>query len=105
MPLDSNASRIHALDLLRGIAVLGILIMNIQSFSMPSAAYTNPMAYGDMTGINKYIWIFSHLFADQKFMAIFSMLFGASMLLILEKAKEKNLNAKKIHFRRNFILS
>lgn len=104
MSLNSNESRIHAIDLLRGIAVLGILIMNIQSFSMPSAAYTNPLAYGDMSGINKYIWIFSHLFADQKFMAIFSMLFGASMLLILEKASQKNQNAKNIHFRRNFIL-
>lgn len=61
MSLDSNASRIHDLDLSRGIAVLGILIMNIQSFSMSSAAYTNPMAYGDMTGINKYIWMWRSL--------------------------------------------
>ncbi len=49
--LPSN--RILSIDVLRGIAVLGILIMNIQSFSMIGAAYINPAAYGDLTGINK----------------------------------------------------
>ncbi len=44
--------RIQALDFLRGFAVLGILIMNIQSFSMPSAAYSNPTAYGDLSRLN-----------------------------------------------------
>ena len=67
--------RIISLDVLRGIAVLGILIMNIQSFSMISAAYINPLAYGDLTGINKWIWIISHMLANGKFMAIFSILF------------------------------
>ena len=78
-------SRIQSLDLLRGIAILGIPIMNIQSFAMPSAAYSNPLAYGDLTGLNLWTWILSHLFADQKFMSIFSVLFGAGIVLITEK--------------------
>ena len=40
-PPERNAR----LDVLRGVAVLGILIMNIQSFSMISSAYFNPPAY------------------------------------------------------------
>ena len=44
--------RIRSLDLLRGFALLGILIMNIQSFSMVGAAYVNPTAYGDLSGGN-----------------------------------------------------
>ncbi|NBV31785.1 MAG: hypothetical protein EBR93_04550, partial [Bacteroidetes bacterium] len=61
-----QTERIHSLDLLRGIALLGILIMNIQSFAMPPAAYLNPTAYGDLEGINRWVWTLSHIFADQK---------------------------------------
>jgi len=73
--------RIHSLDILRGFAVLGIMIMNIQSYSMISAAYINPTAFGDLSGINKWVWIVSHTFADLKFMTIFSILFGAGILV------------------------
>jgi len=99
LPTDSS-KRILSLDILRGVAVLGILIMNIQSFSMPSAAYINPTAYGDLTGINKWIWILSHLLASEKFMAIFSMLFGAGVVLFSEKAEFKGNNSAALHYRR-----
>ena len=59
--------RIASIDLLRGVAVLGILIMNIQHFSMPQAAYINPTAYGDLTGMNRWVWILSHILASEKF--------------------------------------
>ena len=97
-------NRIISIDLLRGIAVLGILIMNIQSFSMIGAAYINPMAYGDLTGINKWIWILSHLFARAKFMSIFSILFGAGVLLFTDRAIEKGRKASAFHYRRMFWL-
>ena len=44
--------RIRSLDLLRGFALLGILIINIQFFSMVAAAYANPTAFGDLSGAN-----------------------------------------------------
>ncbi|MBT8252392.1 MAG: DUF418 domain-containing protein [Flavobacteriaceae bacterium] len=96
--------RIQALDVLRGFAILGILIMNIQSFSMPGAAYLNPMAYGDVTGINKWVWILSHLFADQKFMTIFSVLFGAGIILMTKRAKDRSGHSAGLHYRRTFWL-
>ena len=92
--------RIQSLDLLRGFAVLGILIMNVQSFSMPEAAYLNPMAYGDLTGLNKWIWIISHILADNKFMSIFSMLFGAGIVLMSSRIEKKGRRSAAFHYRR-----
>ena len=68
--------RIVPIDVLRGFALLGILVMNIQSFAMVGAAYDNPTALGDLRGANFLVWLLSHLLADQKFISIFSMLFG-----------------------------
>ncbi len=98
------SERIQSLDVLRGFAVLGILIMNIQSFSMIRAAYINPTAYGDLTGLNKWIWILSHLFACEKFMTVFSILFGAGIVLLTRRLESKGLSAAGIHYRRTFWL-
>ena len=100
----SQAGRTQSLDFLRGFAILGILIMNIQSFSMPGAAYLNPMVYGDMTGANKWVWILSHVFADQKFMTIFSVLYGAGIVLVTQKAEAKTGKSAGLHYRRTFWL-
>ena len=95
-----TAQRISSIDLLRGIAVLGILIMNIQSFTMPGSAYINPTAYGDLSGINKWVWILSHLFADTKFMSLFSILFGAGIILLTDKLKATQRPVRKIWYSR-----
>ena len=100
----STQERIQALDILRGVAILGILIMNIQSFAMPSAAYLNPTAFGSLEGLNKWVWAFSHLFADQKFMTLFSLLFGAGILLVTDRAEAKGGSALGFHYKRNFWL-
>ena len=98
------SERIVAMDALRGFAVLGILIMNIQSYSMIEAAYINPAAYGDLTGINRWVSILSHLFADGKFMTIFSMLFGAGVVLMTSKTEAKGRSSVGLHYRRTFWL-
>jgi uncharacterized protein len=100
----SRSERIQSLDILRGFAILGILIMNIQSYAMPGAAYLNPMAYGDMTGLNKWVWILSHVFADQKFMSIFSILYGAGIILVTQNAEKKLGKSAGLHYRRTFWL-
>ena len=92
--------RILSIDLLRGIAVLGILIMNIQHFSMPTQAYINPTAFGDLTGINKWVWILSNLVATDKFMSLFSLLFGAGVLIFTERAQSRGKNSALLHYRR-----
>ncbi len=92
--------RIDSLDVLRGVAVMGILIMNIQAFSMIGAAYMNPTAYGDLSGVNYWVWYFSHLLFDQKMMTIFSMLFGAGIVLMTERAEARTGHSEGVHFRR-----
>lgn len=92
--------RIRSLDILRGFAVLGILIMNIQSFSMVSAAYINPTAYGDLTGANLWVWVVSHVLAADKFMSIFSMLFGAGIVIMAERIEAAGGTPGRVHYRR-----
>ncbi len=93
----SQSARIDSLDVLRGVALLGILVMNIQLFAMPSAAYFNPTVYGDLTGPNLFVWGVSRMLADQKFMTIFSMLFGAGIVLMSGRA---GTGARRLHYRR-----
>lgn len=99
-----SKERFLSLDLIRGIAMLGILFMNIQSFSMINAAYANPLAFEDLNGINYWVWYFSHLLADSKFMTLFSVLFGAGMVLFAENAVKKGLAPTYLFLRRNFLL-
>ncbi|NQZ12499.1 MAG: hypothetical protein HRT35_35545, partial [Algicola sp.] len=99
-----QTTRINHLDILRGFALLGILLMNIQGFSMPGAAYLNPTAWGDLQGINLFVWSFSHLFADQKFMGLFSILFGAGICLFADRAEAKYGKSAALHYKRNLWL-
>jgi len=95
-----QAERIGSLDTLRGFALLGILVMNIMSFSMIFSAYFNPTNYGDLTGANYWVWFGSHVFFDQKFMTLFSMLFGAGVVLFTERAEAKGQSPRRLHYRR-----
>lgn len=102
--------RLANLDVIRGFAVLGILVMNVQSFSMIEAAYLNPTAYGDLAGWNLAVWLVSHLLFSGKFITLFSILFGAGILLFLNRrqntiSKEPDstrpdVSPTKQHFRR-----
>ena len=96
--------RIRSLDLLRGFALLGILIMNIQSFSMVGAAYVNPTAFGDLSGANGWVYILSHVLADQKFMTLFTSLFGAGIVLMTSRAEARGASSAVVHYRRTLIL-
>lgn len=102
-PVAQN-ERIDSLDVLRGFALLGILMMNIMAFSMPFSAYFNPTAFGDLTGANYWVWFFSHLLFDQKFLSIFSMLFGAGIVIFTERAAARGRSPAALHYRRTFWL-
>ena len=96
----AEKERIVNIDVLRGFALLGILPMNIQYFSMIGAAYLNPTAYGDLHGANYLVWLLSHVLADEKFMTIFSMLFGAGILLMTSHIESAGKRSAALHYRR-----
>ena len=94
--------RISALDTVRGFALLGILVMNITAFGLPAPAYWNPAAAGGTTGWNLFTWVVTEVLADGKMRAIFSLAFGASVLLLVERLSRKGagVDAADIHYRR-----
>ena len=102
-PIDLK-NRIHSLDLLRGFAVLGILIMNITSFSQISMAYMNPTIGAGLEGYNQYFHAFNYIFAYTRFMSIFSMLFGAGVVLFTQRIEAKGKRVAALHYKRMFWL-
>lgn len=81
-----NEDRIEALDLLRGLAVIGILLGNVAGFALPPAASLHPFGPGHAGLADQALWGIGLLLIDGKMRAIFAMLFGAAMLLSLEQA-------------------
>ena len=98
------SERIVGLDALRGVALLGILVINVWVFSMPETTLLNPTVYGDFSGANYWAWVVSHVFAQNTFITLFSALFGAGILLFVESKAEKGQPAVRLHYRRTAIL-
>jgi uncharacterized protein len=97
--------RIVSLDLLRGLAVMGILAMNIVAFAMPFQAYLNPVAYGGSEGVDLWAWTLAFIFIDGKMRAMFSILFGASLLLVVDRAEATRPGSGAVvHYRRMAVL-
>ena len=102
-PLPETA-RITSLDLIRGVAVLGILLMNAVSFRYGLAPYLNLSAGGSETWLDWAIGISAEIFIDQKFMALFSLLFGAGILLFIERAERREGRPVLLNLWRNTLL-
>lgn len=92
--------RIETLDAVRGVAVMGILVLNIVEFAMPGYAYVDPYYYGGATGANWWVWAFNWVIADGKFRGLFTMMFGASTVLIAERARASGKSAAAVHYAR-----
>ena len=96
--------RIASLDIVRGVAVMGILAMNIVGFALPPAAYMNPLAYGSEAAIDFSAYAFNFVLIDGKMRGLFSFLFGASMLLVIQRAEAKGESGAATHYRRMLVL-
>lgn len=98
------AARITSLDLIRGVAVLGILLMNAVSFKYGSVPYWNISAGGMNNGLDWAVGIFGEIFVDQKFMGLFSLLFGAGIMLFIDRAAARNRHPVLLNLWRNGLL-
>ncbi|BBC71759.1 conserved hypothetical protein [Altererythrobacter sp. B11] len=99
-----GAGRIVPLDALRGLAVMGIVAMNVFAFAMPGAAYYNPAAYnpgGRASPVELVLWAASYLLIEDKFRTLFAMMFGAGVAILLEKPGPSRLRA---HYGRMAVL-
>jgi uncharacterized protein len=98
--MQYSEQRHISLDAMRGFAVMGILAMNIIGFAMPEWAYVTPAAYGTDTLADQIAWALSFIFMDGKMRGLFSLLFGASMMLIIDRAAANGESAAQVHYRR-----
>jgi len=92
--------RVITLDLLRGIAVMGIFSVNIIGMAMIEPAYYYPGAYGTEGLADSLVWLANFILVDHKMRALFSILFGASMLLVIERARASGQSPARVHFAR-----
>ena len=102
--MTGPGDRFESLDVVRGVAVMGILAMNIAGFALPYPAYANPAAYGGGSGLDFASWAVDFMLFDGKMRALFSILFGASTLLVIERAITAGRSASRTHYARMVVL-
>ena len=100
-----SQDRISSLDVIRGAALLGILLMNIVGFGLPFA-YDNPRYAGGADGINFVVWQVTFLFFEGTMRGLFSILFGAGVVLMTSRAeaRDPSVAVADIYYRRNLWL-
>ena len=99
----ARGERITALDAVRGFALLGILLLNIVGFALYHEAYDNPTSAGGATGINLWFWYVLHVIAEGKMRCLFSLVFGASAVLLMARLEGRP-EAADIYYRRTLWL-
>ena len=101
----TSADRISSLDVIRGVALFGILLMNIVGFGLPMA-YENPNNFGGADGLNLFAWQVNALFFEGTMRGLFSILFGAGIVLMTSRAeaRDPSIGVADIYFRRNLWL-
>ena len=100
----AESQRIRSIDTLRGFALLGILLLNIIAFSGPIAAYFDPSADNEVSGLNLAVAMFVDIWGEGAFRAIFSMLFGAGLLIFLAKPDAEEGRLRSLYYRRTWLL-
>src|SRR6187397_920996 len=85
----SQQERIIILDSLRGFAILGILLMNIPGFALPDPALYDPSVLNEWGTVNFKTWYFIEWFMEGSQRALFSMLFGAGIILFITRQEKK----------------
>ncbi len=98
----SESSRITTIDMLRGFALLGILLMNIAGFSMPNHAFEK--FSNDPDSVNFWVFQIIGIFFEGKMRAMFGMVFGAGVLLFIANKGTKGTSVHALYYRRMFWL-
>ncbi len=100
----AESQRIEALDVVRGFALFGILLMNVEWFNRPLATLNEGMPHG-LTGPDWLASWFVAYFVQGKFWTIFSLLFGMGFAVMLARAERAGREFTKIYLRRILALA
>ena len=102
----TQTERLVILDSLRGIAILGILLMNMPGFGQPYVTVCDLSVLNEFSGPNLKAWLIIEGVFEGSLRALFSMLFSASMILFISRPEKKNLGMvpEEIYFRRQIWL-
>lgn len=103
----SASARIASLDILRGFALLGVLLLNILGFGMASLGYFHPfVGLGENSELNYTIWATVNLFFEGSMRGLFSMLFGAGIVMFTTGFGSHSGTGKSawLHYKRTFFL-
>ena len=104
METTTAKDRIVTLDVTRGIAVMGIFSVNVVGMAMIQIAYFYPPAFGFESLGDRIMWLFNFMFVDGKLRGLFSIMFGASALLVMDAARKAGRNPWKTHYARMIVL-
>jgi uncharacterized protein len=97
----AGRGRIASMDVLRGLALLGIGLMNVEYFSEPLMGRVDGIAPG-LSGLDRAADAFVYLFVSSKFWTMFSLLFGMGFAVMLERARTAGRDVTPIYLRRTF---
>ncbi len=103
-PASTAASRIQSLDVTRGVAVMGIFSVNVIGMAMIQQAYFYPPAFGFDSLADRLVWLGNFLLIDGKLRALFSIMFGASLMLMIDRAAAAGRSGWRTHVARMIVL-
>src|SRR5882762_7876813 len=98
----AETRRLKLIDALRGVALLGILLMNIPGFAMPN--YFSESFRSDPTNVNFWVSAVISVVFEGKMRALFGMIFGAGVLLFITKKEQTGRPVTGLFYRRMFWL-
>ncbi len=96
----SGKARIRSIDTLRGLVLLGILIINILAFAQPFGAMADPQVDGAVSGVDFALFAGAEIFVEGGMRAVFSMLFGAGLLIFMNKPGADPAEVRSLYYRR-----
>lgn len=101
-----QTQRIESLDALRGVAVLGIFVINILGFGLGETAFANPILSGGGGWLNNALWTGAKVFVDGSMRGLFSMMFGAGIVLFTARAMYPDgpIRIADLYYRRTLLL-
>ncbi len=101
----ASSERIEFLDVLRGVALLGILMVNLPFLGLPLSVAGDAPSLWEGGGASAWTAALVRGLAENKFMGLFSLLFGMGLALQVDRAEARGVNPRSFYPRRLAVLA